>query len=82
MVRALNGDKAPGPYGFSMTFFQTRWKVLKVDIMNVFQKFHLRRKFKKSLDATFISLVPNRAETAYIKDFRSISLVSGVYKII
>jgi hypothetical protein len=29
VVKAMNGDKAPGPDGFSMAFFQTCWVVLK-----------------------------------------------------
>ena len=33
-------DKAPGPDGFSMAFFQSCWCILKVEIMAVFQNFH------------------------------------------
>jgi hypothetical protein len=33
VVLAMNGDKAPGPDGFSMVFFQTCWDVLSCDIM-------------------------------------------------
>lgn len=36
VVRALNGDNATGPDGFSMAFFETCWKVPREDIMNVF----------------------------------------------
>jgi len=28
----MNGDKAPGPDGFSMAFFQKYWVILKKDI--------------------------------------------------
>jgi hypothetical protein len=35
VVRAMNSDKALGPYGFSMAFFQVCWVVLKEDIMKV-----------------------------------------------
>jgi hypothetical protein len=50
--------------------------------MNVFQKFHLRGKFEKSLNATFISLTPKKVGVVNIKDFHPISLLGGVYKII
>jgi hypothetical protein len=29
VLREMNGDKAPGPDGFSMAFFQKCWGVLK-----------------------------------------------------
>jgi hypothetical protein len=36
----LNGDKAPGPDGFTMAFFQKCWDILKNDLMAVFAEFH------------------------------------------
>jgi hypothetical protein len=48
----------------------------------VFKEFHTNGKFEKSLNATFISLIPKKAGAVEIKDFRPISLVGGVYKII
>jgi hypothetical protein len=82
VVREMNGDKAPGPDGFSMAFFQQCWGVLKKDIMAFFSEFHNSRQFERSLNATFISLIPKKADVVEVKDFRPISLVGGVYKII
>ena len=39
-------------------------------------------KFEKSLNTTFVALIPKKVGAVEIKDFRPISLVSGVYKII
>jgi hypothetical protein len=36
VVPEMNGDKAPGPDGFSMALFQQCWGVLKKDIMAIF----------------------------------------------
>jgi hypothetical protein len=33
----MNPDKAPGPDGFSLAFFQDCWDVIKSDFMGVFQ---------------------------------------------
>jgi radical SAM superfamily enzyme YgiQ (UPF0313 family) len=55
VMKALNGYKAPGPGDFTMTFFQTYWDLLKVDIMSVF-RFHARGLFTRSFNATFITL--------------------------
>jgi hypothetical protein len=75
----LNGDKALGPDGFSMAFFQACWNVLKVDIMKAFSDFHARGKFEKSLNASFITFIPGAID---LKDFCLICLVGCIYKII
>jgi hypothetical protein len=56
--------------------------VLKEDIIKVFRNFHARGKFEMSLNATFIPLIPKNPKVIDPKDFRLISLVSGIYKII
>ena len=50
--------------------------------MAVFHHFHVSSQFEKSLIATFIALIPKKAAAMEIKDFRPISLVRGVYKIL
>jgi len=82
VVKAINGSKLLGPGGYSMAFFQACWDVLKEDIMKVLRDFHARGKFERSLNATFISLIPKIPRVVDPKDFRPISLVSGIYKII
>jgi hypothetical protein len=81
-VFALNGNKAPGPDGFTMAFFQACWEVLRLDIMDVFSDFHAREVFEKSLNVSFIALIPKIPGAFSLKDFRPISLVGGIYKII
>jgi hypothetical protein len=56
--------------------------VVKGDLMAVFADFHSQGKFVKSINSTFISLIPKFHGAKEIKDFRPISLVGGVYKII
>jgi hypothetical protein len=82
VIFGMDGNKAPGPDGFSMAFFQACWGVLKEDIMAVFADFHARGKLEKSLNSTLISLIPKVPGASELKDFRPISLVSGIYKII
>ena len=50
--------------------------------MAVFHMFHMQGHFEKSLNATFLALLPRKSGAMEIKDFRPISLVGGVYKII
>ena len=82
VVKGMRRDKAPCPDGFSIAFFQDCWEVIKDNIMGVFLNFHARGKFEKSLNAIFISLIPKKSRASDIKDYRPISLVGGVYKII
>jgi len=78
----MNKDKARASDGFSMDFFQDCWNVIKPDLMRVFLYFHARSNFEKSLNASFIALIPKKAGAIEITDFQPFSLVSEVYTII
>lgn len=81
-VFALGKDKTPGPDGFSLAFFQDCWDIVKPDLLKVFAEFFVNGKVGTSMNSTFISLVPKKDRSVKVKDFRPISLVSSVYKII
>jgi hypothetical protein len=53
--------------------------VIKTDIMGVFSYFHAHSKFVKSVNASFIALIPKTPGAIDLTDFRPISLVCGVY---
>ena len=38
--------------------------------------------FEKSLNASFLALIPKKVDAVEVKDFRPISLVGGIYNII
>ena len=50
--------------------------------MAVLNDFHRCCSFENSLNATFVSLIPKKSEAMEVRDFRPISLVGGVYKIL
>ena len=75
-----NGDKAPGPDGFSMAFWQFSWDFVKVDVISFFRKFYENDKFVRSLNATFMVSIPKKAGAEDLEDFRRISLVGSLYK--
>lgn len=54
VVRKMAKNKALGPDGFLMGFFQDCWDVVKEDIKKVFQELVVAGKFEKSLNNTFI----------------------------
>jgi hypothetical protein len=78
----MNGNKASCPDGFSISCFQTCWEVVREDIMKVFSAFHAGGMFEKSLNASFISLIPKIPGAINLKDFQTVGLAGGIYKII
>jgi hypothetical protein len=42
--------------------------------MEAFKEFHSRWKFEKSINATFVSVIPKKASAVDVKDFCPISL--------
>ena len=78
----MEGDKAPGSDGFTMAFYHHSWRVVERDVLAVFEEFYQHSKFEKSLNATFIALISKKNDASYIRDFRPISLVGSVYKIL
>ena len=81
-LREMEGDKAPGPDGFTMAFFHHCWSVVEKDIMDVFDFFHRHSMFERSLNASFLTLTPKKSNAVNIKDFHPISLVGSVYKLL
>ena len=78
----LSKDKALGPDGFTMVFWLFCWDVVKIETMGFFREFHERGRFVKSLNATFLVLVPKKGGAEDLKDFRPISLVGNLYKLL
>ena len=82
VVRDMERDKVLSLDGFSMAFFHHCWIVVERDVLAVFEEFYQHCKFEKSLNATFIALIPKKNDASNIRDFRPISLVGSLYKIL
>ncbi|WKA02253.1 hypothetical protein VitviT2T_020466 [Vitis vinifera] len=78
----MNGDKAPGPDGFTVAFWQSCWGFVKEEILAMFKEFHEQKTFLKSLNNTFLVLIPKKGGAENIGDFRPISLLGGLYKLL
>jgi hypothetical protein len=82
VLKVLEGDKAPGSDGFAMAFFQHCWKVVEKDVLEFFDEVYEHCKFEKSLNASFITLIPKKVNALNIRDIRPISLIGSVYKLL
>ena len=60
VLTEIEGDNAPGPDGFTMAFFHKYWRVVEVDVMAIFKYFHKYSMFERSLNASFLSLIPRK----------------------
>lgn len=76
------GDKTPRPDGFNMGFVQEFCLVIKTDIIDVFHEFYEVEKFVRTLNSSFLPLIAKISGVNNIRNFRPISLVSCVYKLI
>ncbi|RVW24556.1 hypothetical protein CK203_090869 [Vitis vinifera] len=56
----MNGDKAPGPDGFTGAFWQFCWEFVKEEVLEMFKEFHEHNVFLKSLNTTFLVLIPKK----------------------
>ena len=82
VLMEMKGDKVPSPDGFTMAFFHKCWSVVEKDVMDFFDYFHRHSVFERSLNASFLTLIPKKCNAVNIKDFRPISLVGSVYKLL
>jgi len=51
---------ALGPYGFTISFFQSHWPIIGEKDGKVMEEFRQSRSIPKALDAIFITLVPKK----------------------
>ncbi|XP_075080405.1 uncharacterized protein LOC142165916 [Nicotiana tabacum] len=58
------------------------WDTIKGELMEAIEYFHVNGVFKRSINASFITIVPKKEGASCIKDYMPISLVRSIYKII
>lgn len=75
--------KAPGLDGYTVNFFKKCWSLIKTDLIKAIQQFYnFRGKHWHLRNSAHISLLPKIDEAMRIKDFRPISLMHMVGKIV
>ena len=58
VVFGMKKGKAPSPDGFPIKFFQEFWEIIKFDLLEVVQESYQNKQMLKSLNATFLALIP------------------------
>ncbi|GKE83371.1 RNA-directed DNA polymerase, eukaryota, reverse transcriptase zinc-binding domain protein, partial [Tanacetum coccineum] len=75
-------DKSPGPDGFTFGFYRRYWNILESDVVDVVTSFFHHGQFPKGSNSSFIALILKTRDANMVKDFRPISLIGSMYKII
>lgn len=81
-VWACGNEKACGPDGFSFQFIKKYWEVLLGDIAAVVKYFERHGTLDSSCNSSFISLIPKVKDPLLLSDYKPISLIGCMYKII
>lgn len=81
-VWACGGDRAPGPDGFTFRFIKQFWEILKGDFMACVRYFEEFGVLAAGCNSSFITLVPKIKDPSILSDYRPISLVGCIYKVL
>ena len=82
VVRQMGSFKALGPDGIPTAFYQKFWPTVKTDILNMVKAFFHSGFLLRSLNHTYITLIPKVPTPERVTQFRPISLCNVTYKII
>jgi hypothetical protein len=82
VVKESDGNKSPGPDGFNFAFVKDFWYLIKDEVRMLFDQFHANEVVPKNMLAYFVALIPKVTSPISLKEFRPISLLGSLYKIL
>ncbi|GAU35285.1 hypothetical protein TSUD_274870 [Trifolium subterraneum] len=81
-VSDCDSYKSPGPDGINFGFIKDFRTEMQGDGMRFIAEFHRNGRLTKGINATFIALIPKVESPQRLNEFRPISLVGSLYKIL
>nr|CCA66180.1 hypothetical protein [Beta vulgaris subsp. vulgaris] len=81
-VSSCASDKAPGPDGFNFKFVKSAWDIIKTDIYGIVNDFWETGCLPQGCNTAYIALIPKIDNPSSLKDYRPISMVGFIYKIV
>jgi len=83
IIKSLPSEKAPGPDGFIGVFYKKCWEIIKHDLYEAMMGFYNHKTSKMHLfNEANIVLLPKKQDPLNIADYRPISLINSLTKII
>jgi len=81
-ISSCDPSKAPGYDGFNLKCIKKMWPIIGEDFYGYIQGFFEKGTFHRSFNTTWVTLIPKKKGKVEVSDFRPISLVGSLYKII
>ena len=81
-IKGMAPLKAPGPNGIPPLFFQTYWTDIGMDVSQAILSCLNSRSILRSINHTFITIIPKVQNLERVSNFCPISLCNVIYKII
>jgi mannosylglycoprotein endo-beta-mannosidase len=82
-IKAMPGNKSPGPDGFSWEFYRSCWTTIKGDVTDAISWVFLGRdQAFGRLNTAYVTLLPKVDGAVELKQFRPISLVHSFAKLL
>ena len=81
-VWACRIDKAPGFEGYNFKFIREMWDTIKDEIYDSVMEFFATGSSARQLNVTWVTLIPKVENPTSIEQYRPISMVGSLYKII
>jgi hypothetical protein len=78
----MEKNKAPGPDGFPIEFFQSCWDIIKFDILQVFNDLFDHKIDLDRINYGVVTLIPKSDDADVIQKFRPICLLQVFFKIV
>ncbi|GKV26502.1 hypothetical protein SLEP1_g35790 [Rubroshorea leprosula] len=81
-LKSCEGNKAPGPDGYNFNLLKFIWSSVREDFIAFFREFHQNSRLVRGLNSSFLTLIPKKLSPRELKDFRPISLIGCMYKLL
>jgi hypothetical protein len=81
-IFSSEGSKAPGLDGFNFNFYKKFWELMNHKLFTMVLEFFRRGHLPKGINTSYIALIPKVAGSSSFNDYRPISLLNEIYKII
>nr|GFC82692.1 RNA-directed DNA polymerase, eukaryota, reverse transcriptase zinc-binding domain protein [Tanacetum cinerariifolium] len=81
-VWSCGENKSPGLDGYSFKFFRKYWNIVGIDFCEAVEYFFSKGIFPIGCNASFIALIPKVLDAKFVSDYRPISLIGCIYKVV
>ena len=81
VVFEMKTNKAPGPDGLPIEFYQKYWHIIGVDILEPFGEFYEGKLDLARFNYGVLALIPKCADAQTLQQYRPICLLNVIFKI-